>query len=233
MLRMPLFGLAYGLLLFTLWHNRAYPGLALAFVGVAQQRPRDHGQRRPDARLDGRLRGAGLTGHSTRSCTCRSATLAASSSSASGRSRTSSRSRSRHSRTSRRSATCSSPPACLLPVRDPAHGLPEAREAIDAAKAARSTGTGAARRRPAQRPTAGRPATARLCRRGPPRRSKAGGRGGNRAAPAEPDPVPARRVGQRRRPRQAPACARPRGDSGPRAAADPRRRQRRHGRIPL
>src|SRR5829696_4483026 len=34
-LRMPLFGFAYGLLLFTLWHNRAYPGLALAFVGIA------------------------------------------------------------------------------------------------------------------------------------------------------------------------------------------------------
>ena len=34
-LRMPLFGLAYGLLLFTLWHNRTYPGLALAFVGIA------------------------------------------------------------------------------------------------------------------------------------------------------------------------------------------------------
>src|SRR6478736_2627297 len=34
-LRMPLLGAAYGLLLFTLWHNRAYPGLALAFVGIA------------------------------------------------------------------------------------------------------------------------------------------------------------------------------------------------------
>ncbi len=34
-LRVPLLGLAYGLLLFTLWQNRAYPGLALAFVGVA------------------------------------------------------------------------------------------------------------------------------------------------------------------------------------------------------
>ena len=34
-LRVPLFGLAYGLLLFTLWQNRSYPGLALAFVGVA------------------------------------------------------------------------------------------------------------------------------------------------------------------------------------------------------
>ncbi|HEX5828600.1 MAG TPA: MFS transporter [Candidatus Limnocylindrales bacterium] len=34
-LRLPLFGLAYGLLLWTLWHNRAYPGLALAFVGIA------------------------------------------------------------------------------------------------------------------------------------------------------------------------------------------------------
>ena len=34
-LRLPLFGLAYGLLLITLWQNRAYPGLALAFVGVA------------------------------------------------------------------------------------------------------------------------------------------------------------------------------------------------------
>ncbi len=34
-LRAPLLGSAYGLLLFTLWHNRWYPGLALAFVGVA------------------------------------------------------------------------------------------------------------------------------------------------------------------------------------------------------
>jgi len=34
-LRMPLLGLAYGLLLFTLWKNRFYPGLALAFVGIA------------------------------------------------------------------------------------------------------------------------------------------------------------------------------------------------------
>ena len=34
-LRLPLFGLAYGLLLFTLWQNRGYPGMALAFVGVA------------------------------------------------------------------------------------------------------------------------------------------------------------------------------------------------------
>jgi hypothetical protein len=34
-LRVPLFTLAYGLLLFTLWQNRGYPGLALAFVGVA------------------------------------------------------------------------------------------------------------------------------------------------------------------------------------------------------
>ena len=34
-LRVPLFGLAYGFLLFTLWQNRSYPGLALAFVGVA------------------------------------------------------------------------------------------------------------------------------------------------------------------------------------------------------
>ena len=34
-LRMPLFALSYGLLLFTLWHNRGYPGLALAFVGIA------------------------------------------------------------------------------------------------------------------------------------------------------------------------------------------------------
>ncbi len=34
-LRVPLFGLAYGLLLYTLWHNRAYPGLALAFIGIA------------------------------------------------------------------------------------------------------------------------------------------------------------------------------------------------------
>src|SRR3954469_3842842 len=34
-LRVPLLGLAYGLLLFTLWRNRAYPGLVLAFVGIA------------------------------------------------------------------------------------------------------------------------------------------------------------------------------------------------------
>src|SRR5512133_2181615 len=34
-LRVPLLALAYGLLLFTLWQNRGYPGLALAFVGIA------------------------------------------------------------------------------------------------------------------------------------------------------------------------------------------------------
>ena len=34
-LRVLLLGGAYGLLLFTLWHNRTYPGLALAFVGIA------------------------------------------------------------------------------------------------------------------------------------------------------------------------------------------------------
>ena len=34
-LRMPLLGLAYGLLLFTLWKNRFSPGLALAFIGIA------------------------------------------------------------------------------------------------------------------------------------------------------------------------------------------------------
>ena len=34
-LRVPLFGAAYGLLLFALWHNRSYPGLALAFIGIA------------------------------------------------------------------------------------------------------------------------------------------------------------------------------------------------------
>ena len=34
-LRMPLFAVSYGLLLFTLWHNRTYPGLALAFIGIA------------------------------------------------------------------------------------------------------------------------------------------------------------------------------------------------------
>ena len=34
-LRMPLLALAYGLLLFVLWKNRWYPGLALAMVGVA------------------------------------------------------------------------------------------------------------------------------------------------------------------------------------------------------
>jgi MFS family permease len=35
MLRVPLLATAYGLLLFTLWNNRWYPGLALAFVGIA------------------------------------------------------------------------------------------------------------------------------------------------------------------------------------------------------
>src|SRR3954465_8643845 len=34
-LRMPLLAVSYGLLLFTLWQNRTYPGLALAFVGIA------------------------------------------------------------------------------------------------------------------------------------------------------------------------------------------------------
>ncbi len=34
-LRVPLLGIAYGLLLFTLWKNRGYPGLALAFIGIA------------------------------------------------------------------------------------------------------------------------------------------------------------------------------------------------------
>ena len=34
-LRVPLLALAYGLLLFTLWQNRWYPGLILAFVGIA------------------------------------------------------------------------------------------------------------------------------------------------------------------------------------------------------
>lgn len=34
-LRLPLFALAYGVLLFALWHNRSYPGLALAMVGIA------------------------------------------------------------------------------------------------------------------------------------------------------------------------------------------------------
>ena len=34
-LRVPLLALAYGLLLFTLWQNRFYPGLILAFVGIA------------------------------------------------------------------------------------------------------------------------------------------------------------------------------------------------------
>src|SRR3954447_16293191 len=34
-LRVPLLGLAYGLLLFTLWQNRSYPGLVLAFVGIS------------------------------------------------------------------------------------------------------------------------------------------------------------------------------------------------------
>jgi MFS family permease len=34
-LRLPLFAVAYALLVFTLWRNRGYPGLALSFVGVA------------------------------------------------------------------------------------------------------------------------------------------------------------------------------------------------------
>jgi MFS family permease len=33
--RIPLLAVAYGLLLFTLWQNRSYPGLVLAFVGIA------------------------------------------------------------------------------------------------------------------------------------------------------------------------------------------------------
>ena len=33
--RAPLLGIGYGLLLFVLWHNRRYPGMALAFVGIA------------------------------------------------------------------------------------------------------------------------------------------------------------------------------------------------------
>jgi DHA3 family macrolide efflux protein-like MFS transporter len=33
-LRLPLFALSYGLLLYALWHNRGYPGLALAFIGI-------------------------------------------------------------------------------------------------------------------------------------------------------------------------------------------------------
>ena len=37
-LRLPLFALAYGLLLFALWNNRGYPGLALAFVGILRTR---------------------------------------------------------------------------------------------------------------------------------------------------------------------------------------------------
>jgi MFS family permease len=34
-LRLPLLALAYGLLLFALWRNRFYPGLALALIGIA------------------------------------------------------------------------------------------------------------------------------------------------------------------------------------------------------
>ncbi len=34
-LRMPLLALAYAVLLFALWRNRFYPGLALAFIGIA------------------------------------------------------------------------------------------------------------------------------------------------------------------------------------------------------
>jgi len=34
LLRLPLFGLAYAMLLFGLWWNRAQPGLSLAFVGI-------------------------------------------------------------------------------------------------------------------------------------------------------------------------------------------------------
>ncbi len=32
--RMPLFGLGYALLLYALWRNRTYPGMALAFIGI-------------------------------------------------------------------------------------------------------------------------------------------------------------------------------------------------------
>ena len=34
-LRVPAYASAFGLLLFTLWRNREYPGLALAFIGIA------------------------------------------------------------------------------------------------------------------------------------------------------------------------------------------------------
>ncbi len=33
-LRLPLFGLGYTLLLYALWRNRTYPGMALAFIGI-------------------------------------------------------------------------------------------------------------------------------------------------------------------------------------------------------
>ena len=53
---MPLLGIAYGLLLFTLWQNRFYPGLALAFVGIASNALVIMVERRADAGLDARLR---------------------------------------------------------------------------------------------------------------------------------------------------------------------------------
>jgi len=46
--RAPLLGIGYGLLLFVLWHNRRYPGMAL-------ERVRDRRQRRLDARVAARL----------------------------------------------------------------------------------------------------------------------------------------------------------------------------------
>ena len=61
-LRVPLLALAYALLLFVLWKNRWYPGLALAMVGVAANATRDPGERRPDARLGPGVRGVGDPG---------------------------------------------------------------------------------------------------------------------------------------------------------------------------
>src|SRR3954465_13485839 len=116
-LRMPLLAVSYGLLLFTLWQNRTYPGLALAFVGIALNGLviLVNGGRR--AVWGGAGRWGGRTGRPTpappapsaRSSTSRCSGSTPSSSSGSGRSRTSSPSPFPRSRTSPRSATCSSP----------------------------------------------------------------------------------------------------------------------------
>ena len=64
-LRLPLLAVAYGLLLFTLWHNRSYPGMALAFIGIASNALVIVVNGGSHARLDARLRGvrAGGSAH--------------------------------------------------------------------------------------------------------------------------------------------------------------------------